>query len=114
MRLNRLVVASILGLAFMASTSAYACEHGGDGDSWGGGWSFLGWCHHGNHEQEHHGDCDHHHDGDGGDSHHHDCNPTKGYNGSPCSTDGGSNGSGSGSGSGSGAGTAGSGKGISG
>ncbi len=111
MKLNRLVVASILGLAFVASTSAYACDHGSGGDDQGGGWSFLGWCHHGNHD--HHGDCDHDHDG-GGSGGHHDCNPTKGYNGTPCSTDGGSGSSGSGSGSGSGTGPAGSGKGISG
>jgi uncharacterized membrane protein YgcG len=68
MKLNRLIVATVVGISLLApSTSAFACEH--DSHSW----SFFGWCNHD--EKDKDKDCDHkdrdcdHHDRDRG----HDC-----------------------------------------
>lgn len=117
MKLNRLLVASILGLAFLATSSAIACEHGNnsnDGSNHASHWSFLGlgWYRNsiagtGGYSDNNQGkECDHGHGNDSS-----GCS-TKGGSSSGGSSSGGSS-SGGGSTSGSGGSTAGGGKGIS-
>jgi hypothetical protein len=107
MKLNRLLIASLLGFSLL-TTSALACDKGGSSHE--SHWSFFGWCHHDDNSGGH--DCDDHDGGSGSDCNRHDA---KGNDGSGCSTGGsGSSSSGSGSSS-SGSGNSGSlpGKGIS-
>jgi|SRR6516165_7499572 hypothetical protein len=85
MKINRLLIAPLLGFSLL-TTSALACDHG-DNKGQTSGWSFFGWCHHHDDDNDHH-DRDH----DKG----HDCDHDKGHNGG--SGSGGSTGS-SGSGS---------------
>lgn len=115
MKNSKLLVATVLGIAFAATSSAVACEHNSSNSSndHPSHWSFLGtgWYHnmltgHGGYSDDNHGkECD---NGHGNDSS--GCETKGGSNSGGSNSGGGSTGSGSGSGSGSG--TAGSGKGI--
>jgi len=108
MKLNRLLVAYVLGLAFLATSSALASENNNSGNEQSH-WSFLGWCHHFTESHdEHQRECDQNGQNSGIGR---NCDRGKGNGGGYCGTDG--NTSGGGSGSGGGSTTAGGGKGIS-
>jgi len=108
MKFNRLLVASVLGLAFLATSSALACEHN-DSSNEQSHWSFLGWCQHFTQSHdEHHRECDQNGQDSGIGR---NCDRGKGNGGGYCGTDGHTSGGGSDSGGGSS--TAGGGKGIS-
>lgn len=104
MKLNRLLIASLLGFSLL-TTSALACEHSsGSSSNQESHWSFFGWNHHT--DQEHKRECDQNGQDSGQGR---NCDRGKGNGGGYCSTSGGSTSGGSTGGST----TAGGGKGIS-
>lgn len=108
MKINRLLVASVLGFAFLATSSAFAYDHDNSRNAQSH-WSFLGWYHHLTQpNDEHHRECDQNGQDSGIGR---NCDRGKGNGGGYCGTDGHTSGGGSGSGGGSN--TAGGGKGIS-
>ena len=101
MKINRLLIASLLGFSLL-TTSALACDHTGSGSSEESHWSLLGWCHH---TTDHQRECDQNGQNSGIGR---NCDHGKGNGGGYCGTGGSTSGGSTGGGSTSGGSTGGS------